>query len=78
MIGWAVVGSMAGFAAIGVLSIGLAYGPVVLCQAIAGSLAFRGRTHAVLGCLAVAVLAACAQIALMLTLIRLISPDASF
>ncbi|MCX6025576.1 MAG: hypothetical protein NTY23_04835 [Chloroflexi bacterium] len=78
LISWAVVGSMAGFVVLGVWSIGLAYTPVLLVQGIAATLALRGQAHRALASLAVAALAATAQVAIMFALIRILSPDASF
>jgi hypothetical protein len=75
---WAIVGSMAGFMVLAAWSVGFAYAPVALLQTLAAVLAPRDRTHSSLSSLAVALLAAGVQIAIMLALVRILNPGASF
>ncbi len=77
-VGWAIVGSMAGFIGLAAWSVGLAYTPVVLLETIAAVLALGGRSHSSLSSLMVAVLAAGVQIVIMLALVRILYPGASF
>jgi hypothetical protein len=78
VITWAIVGAMLGFVLIGALSVGFFYLPAVLFLGVGAALGRHDRAaHYFLG-IGVALLAAMAQVGMMLLLIRLLYPDAAF
>ena len=75
---WAAAGALTAFVAMGAWSIGFLFLPVALIFMITAILADRRRRRNLVVHLGVGVMAAIAQVALMLAAIRLIYPDAVF
>ena len=78
MLAWAAVGVLVGFAVMGAWSVGLLYLPVVVILVIAAILSDRRRNRNMLAHGGIGLIAALAQVALMLAVIRLLYPDAVF
>jgi hypothetical protein len=75
---WAVVGLLVGFAALGALSIGFAYLPVMVFLALAAIASDRRHRQRLPLHLGAAVIGGAAQVALMLVAIRVLYPNAVF
>ncbi len=68
---WGTVGATAGFAVMGVWSVGVVYGPIALLLLGAGVLGLVGSRRPVLPQLLIGILAAGLQVAVMLTVVAL-------
>ncbi|HJW82780.1 MAG TPA: hypothetical protein VJ754_00615 [Anaerolineae bacterium] len=75
---WAAIGVLLAFAVMGAWSVGLLYSPVVVILVITAVLSDRRRNQNMLVHWGIGLIAALAQVALMLAVIRLLYPDAIF
>jgi hypothetical protein len=75
---WTIVGAIAGFVVVGAWSLGPAYAPALLLLGISAALAPNASGRSILSGLALAAVAGAAQAAIMLSLVRVVDPSASF
>ena len=77
-VSWVVAGVLLAFVVMGAWSIGPLFLPIALIFAVTAILADRGRNRRIVFQLGLSVIAAIAQVALMLAAIRILYPNAVF